>query len=33
VVVDETLASVRAGEDLVLRAAQAQFETHFDGPG
>jgi hypothetical protein len=27
VVVDETLASVRAGEDLVLRAAQAQFDT------
>lgn len=27
VVVDETLASVRAGEDLLLRTAQAQFET------
>jgi hypothetical protein len=27
VVVDETVASVRAGEDLVLRAAQAQFVT------
>jgi hypothetical protein len=27
VVVDETLASVRAGEDVVLRAAQAQFDV------
>jgi hypothetical protein len=25
--VDETLASVRAGEDVVLRVAQSQFDT------